>query len=44
MSHVKRGRRDGNSHDLLRELVNSIMNFMCITLPRKVLPSTYLAS
>ena len=30
-----RNRRSGNSHDLLREFVNSIMNNLFMTLPRK---------
>ena len=34
-----RNRRSGNSLDLLREFVNSIMNNLLMTLPRKGLPS-----
>ena len=43
-SRLNRDRRSGDSHDLLRESVNSIMNFTFMTLPRKVLPSADLTS
>ena len=41
---MRRDRRSGNSHDVLREFVNSIMKNMFMTLPRKGLPSADLAS
>ena len=39
-----RNRCSGKSHDLLREFVNSIMNNLFMTLPRKGLPSADRAS